>query len=207
MSGFDEGAWKDLVRNNGQIPLDMLRVVEGAGLDRDRNAPHLMEPHAAANLELLLAAAQADGVSLPVLYSYRTLATQREKYEDFKNGDGNLAAFPGTSNHGWGLTVDFDSTDQNVAWLQRHADRFGFVGDVPSERWHYTYSGGGPAEVSEMTPDQEQTLVDAAAFLGTLEDGIRARGPRSAGARVARSVARTEARARRRRPGTRDAQP
>lgn len=38
--------------------------------------------------------------------SYRTYEQQVELYNAYLNGTGNLAAVPGTSNHGWGLAVD-----------------------------------------------------------------------------------------------------
>ena len=50
------------------------------------------------------------GVALaPVgrLGSYRTYAKQVYLWQLYRAGRGNLAAYPGTSNHGWGLAVDF----------------------------------------------------------------------------------------------------
>ncbi|QGG97136.1 hypothetical protein GH723_14760 [Actinomarinicola tropica] len=52
---------------------------------------------------------------------------------------GGLAATPGTSNHGWGLSVDLDLNPASEAWMKANAPRFGFVEDVPREPWHWTY--------------------------------------------------------------------
>src|SRR3954463_2078862 len=38
--------------------------------------------------------------------SYRTFAGQQQFWDLYQSGRGNLAARPGTSNHGWGNAVD-----------------------------------------------------------------------------------------------------
>jgi LAS superfamily LD-carboxypeptidase LdcB len=38
--------------------------------------------------------------------SYRTYSEQQYFWNLYQSGKGNLAASPGTSNHGWGLAVD-----------------------------------------------------------------------------------------------------
>ncbi len=197
---FDRDAWK-ADTSNGQIPLERLAEVPDGGLDVDRNAPNVMEPHAAANMGALLAAARADGVTITIRYSYRTLDKQRDKWDAYQRG-GNLAAKPGESNHGEALAVDFNSTDENVAWLVANAARFGFRNDVPSERWHWTYYGGGPAEVDDvaLTEEQERTLAEAKLFLdelratlGKVKDPTKKAATEATGARVARTVLRSEA--------------
>ena len=71
---------------------------------------------------------------------YRTYAEQAALYEAYRNGTGNLAAPPGRSTHGLGLSADINVPDaRTLAWLRRHADEYGFVNDVPSEPWHWTY--------------------------------------------------------------------
>lgn len=59
-------------------------------------------------------------------------------------------ATPGTSNHGWGLSVDFDLSDpKTYAWLDAHGPRFGFFMEAKPtkpdgeknpyfEPWHWT---------------------------------------------------------------------
>ena len=40
------------------------------------------------------------------------------------------------------MSADINVTDpRTLTWLRRHADEFGFVNDVPSENWHWTYRG------------------------------------------------------------------
>lgn len=59
-------------------------------------------------------------------------------------------AVPGTSNHGWGLSVDFDISDPLVyAWLDKHGPSYGFYMEAKPtksdgsknpyfEPWHWT---------------------------------------------------------------------
>lgn len=50
-------------------------------------------------------------------------------------------AKPGTSNHEFGIAMDFgvNGKPKVYAWLVRNALRFGWVRTVPSERWHWEY--------------------------------------------------------------------
>lgn len=139
---YDKAAWRGSVVN-GRIPADKLAAIVPTQYDPDLDGPALMHPEAAAAMSALLAAARASGVTeLKVKYSYRTFAKQQEKYDNYLNG-GNLAAVPGTSNHGWAVAVDFTGlTTRALAWLRANAGEYGFLNDVPSENWHYTYQGG-----------------------------------------------------------------
>lgn len=115
---------------NGQIPAGVL--------DRIGGDDHQLYAPAAEAFGLLESAASADGVSLGIIASYRDLTTQqRLAAEKGLYSQGGLAASPGTSNHGWGLSLDLDPAAQ--AWMREHAWRFGFVEDVPREPWHWTY--------------------------------------------------------------------
>lgn len=81
--------------------------------------------------------------------SYRSYAGQVDLYQRKPN----LAAVPGTSNHGWGIAVDFgcgaDSFDSPAyAWLKANAGAFGFAhptwaepGGSRPEPWHWEYIG------------------------------------------------------------------
>src|SRR5690625_550932 len=53
-----------------------------------------------------------------------------------------LTASPGYSNHGNGLAVDIHP-GAIQAWLKSNAGRFGWVNDVPSEPWHWSYLNPG----------------------------------------------------------------
>ncbi|MGA4668440.1 peptidoglycan-binding protein [Propionibacteriaceae bacterium Y1923] len=85
------------------------------------------------------------GKNLPIsgsMSAYRTYDQQVYLYNLYLSGKGNLAARPGTSNHGWGLAVDvsvspYGSTMYN--WLNANAGKWGFDDDVSGEPWHWAY--------------------------------------------------------------------
>lgn len=152
-SEFDLSGWMSQV-TNGRIPDRLLAPVGNTGL--------LMQEHAAAAMEAMLAAAKADGVVLTIGNSYRTYAKQVEMRRRYEAGDGALAADPGTSNHGWGLAVDFNITPENHAWLAANAAKFGYSNPFGShygalENWHWEYgqSGDHPTFSDPHTPFDE----------------------------------------------------
>ncbi|HEV2780934.1 MAG TPA: D-alanyl-D-alanine carboxypeptidase family protein [Actinophytocola sp.] len=116
---------------NGHVPASRLASV-GDG-------EKLLEPVARA-FRRMDAAARAAGLDLHVNSGYRSYAEQAQLYRDYQNGTGNLAAPPGRSTHGLGLSADINVTNPRVqAWLRENAAKYGFVNDVASEPWHWTY--------------------------------------------------------------------
>jgi LAS superfamily LD-carboxypeptidase LdcB len=91
--------------------------------------------------------AAAFGTPLCITDSYRSYAGQRDAY-DRKPA---LAAWPGTSNHGWGLAVDLcggvnSAGTAQWTWMNANAGRFGFVnpdwarsGAEKPEPWHWEF--------------------------------------------------------------------
>lgn len=121
---------------NGRIPENAL-IQLGEGRHR------LWGPAAAAYRDMAATAA-ASGVNINVTDSYRTFDAQADVAR--RKGlysQGGLAALPGTSTHGWGLSVDVDPTPAALGWLRRYGGDFGFVEDVAREPWHWTYRGAG----------------------------------------------------------------
>jgi len=103
-------------------------------------------------------AASAAGVTLKIDSGFRTLARQQyfwNCYKSKKCNDGNLAAWPGTSNHGKGIALDLNTdcgrqsgstppvlcTTQSPVykWLRAHANDYGFKRGVEVEPWHWEY--------------------------------------------------------------------
>ncbi|HET9672544.1 MAG TPA: M15 family metallopeptidase [Actinomycetota bacterium] len=165
---YVKAQWRAAV-TNGQIPRERLAVVEAwPTFDRDLGGPALMHPEAAAAMGVMLRTAALEGFGdLTISLSYRTLEKQLEKWENFQAG-GNLAAFPGTSNHGWAVAGDMRwGRAVSLAWLQANAARFGFVNDVPSENWHYTFQEG-LWKGEDMTEDEKQALNQWTRFLKKL---------------------------------------
>lgn len=74
--------------------------------------------------------------------SYRTYDEQVYLYRLYQEGRGNLAAIPGTSNHGWGIAVDLAETWMR-SWMDDHGAEYGWrKTEAFSEWWHMNYVGG-----------------------------------------------------------------
>jgi hypothetical protein len=76
--------------------------------------------------------------------SYRSFSQQQYLYNLYLSGNGNLAAIPGTSNHGLGIAVDF-ATPQMRSIVDSIGAKYGWSkswSDAPSEWWHIRYEGG-----------------------------------------------------------------
>lgn len=117
---------------NGRIPAEALHAIQGG--------THRLWAPAARSFHDMAAAAASEGVTLRVTDSYRSyddqvdLARRKGLYSQ-----GGLAAEPGTSNHGWGRSLDMDTDGGAVEWLRANGARFGFHEDVRREPWHWTY--------------------------------------------------------------------
>jgi len=96
---------------------------------------------AAQAYQQLRAAAARDGVTIKATDSYRPyeqqvdLAQRKGLYSQ-----GGLAAKPGTSEHGWGLSLDLDLNTKALTWMRTHAKDYGFDENVPRESWHWTFT-------------------------------------------------------------------
>jgi hypothetical protein len=136
---------------NGLISLADLTKVGGYYLYKD----------AAEAYKSMSAAATQKGITLIIADTYRALGGEygqintvgkkgwygRSAPKDTTQVEG-LAAQPGTSNHGWGLAIDFDQSfvwqtaDGNGSsahnWLAINAANFGFSRDR-KEPWHWNY--------------------------------------------------------------------
>ena len=121
---------------NGKIPAGALTEI-GVG-------SHRLYGPAAESFKRMMADAKAAGVDVGVTDSYRSYEQQVDLAE--RKGlysQGGLAATPGTSNHGWGLSLDLDLGSEALAWMRANGEKYGFVEDVPREPWHWTYRAAG----------------------------------------------------------------
>ena len=122
------------VYGNGQVPASALASVGTTG--------HRLWAPAASAFETLLAAATTDGVDIGITDSYRTYDSQVDLAE--RKGlysEGGLAAKPGTSDHGWGLSLDLRLDPAALSWMRANGATYGFAEDVPREPWHWTFQG------------------------------------------------------------------
>ncbi len=129
--------------SNGNIPAEALcplKYAPGESLRSDA---------AKAFNAMTEAAKSSRGGPLCVSDSYRSYSDQVSVYRQ-KPG---LAATPGTSNHGWGVAVDFCGGVERFGsaaheWMRANAGRFGWIhpswarqGGSRPEAWHWEYAG------------------------------------------------------------------
>lgn len=124
---------------NGLIPESELCRISVGGL---------LRCDAARAFEVLNAAYEKDlGKDMLVTDSYRNLQGQIV----CRKNKGSLCAVPGTSNHGWGLAIDFGGGINNFGtkeheWMRANAVRYGWyhpewahINGSNPEAWHWEY--------------------------------------------------------------------
>lgn len=131
---------------NGLIPASLLGHLETQPVTAQFPAnEHYLARDAAVGFDAMVRAAERDGVKIRLLEAYRTLERQRYFWRLYLAG-GNLAASPGTSNHGWGTAIDVDRRyAEALPWMRLHADEYGW--DLPDELgkrepWHWQWIRG-----------------------------------------------------------------
>lgn len=144
----------------------------------------LLRQSAAAALESLFKQAESEGVILFGVSGYRSYSTQKAIFTNNVNTQGyeqarRYSAYPGTSEHQTGLSIDVSSASANYAleekfgatvegkWLQSHCADFGFIIRYPNgkeaitgyayEPWHIRYVG---SEMAKAIMSQNLTLEE-----------------------------------------------
>lgn len=122
--------------SNGQLPASALKPIAGGG--------QLANDAAKAWNALAAHVYKKQGYKISASEGYRTLDRQWYFWNLHQSGTGNLAAYPGTSNHGWGLAVDLHSYTDRLM-IDKYGAKFGWSkswSDAPSEWWHIKYQPG-----------------------------------------------------------------
>lgn len=165
--------------SNGKLPASDLAPIHQGQLAKAN--------HCAASWNAMNVEARRLGVELRPTgsrSSYRNYADQQHFWNLYQQGKGNLAARPGTSNHGLGLAVDV-ATQQMRSMIDRIGRKYGWAkdwSDAPSEWWHLRYRAGvwsgpdpGPAGGGATSPapapppaPQEDLVTTAVSENGTL---------------------------------------
>ena len=131
--------------SNGRLPASALSPIPGGQLSNAAAAAWNAGP------------AKAGCRPLGPNSSYRTYAKQVYYWNLYTSGQGNLAARPGTSNHGWGNAVDLAAPSMRT-WIDRHGARYGWRKvEAMSEWWHVNYVGGykpAPSPLRFLGPKQ-----------------------------------------------------
>jgi|GEM_PF-1974870 len=124
--------------SNGQLRQSVLSPI-ASGVKCEKPAGELADPAAAAYNSMALAAAR----QLPINgcdSAYRSYVRQLYYWGLYRSGLGNLAAYPGTSNHGWGLAID--GTRLTVGVIDKIGRQFCWgKTEAFSEWWHMNYTG------------------------------------------------------------------
>ena len=148
---------------NGRIPAKNLAALPLA-FSNKREREYLTSAAYASLVRMMLRAVADTNTNFSVWDAYRSMDEQvamlkrnytrvsrgRSKSSDRSYGGSTwakkpghpLTASPGYSNHGNGLAVDIHP-GAIQSWLKSNAGRFGWVNDVPSEPWHWSYLNPG----------------------------------------------------------------
>ncbi len=170
---------------NGRAPQDELGRITIAA---DGRQAYLRKDAARAFMAMNAESERRFGVTLRATSfrtGYRSLADQQYFWNLYQSGRGNLAARPGTSNHGYGLAVDFATPGMRQIVDQIGA-KYGFAkrwSDAPSEWWHVCYKPGNYAAVNSYHADDLPVLKPGATHkqVKYLKKLLRDQGVKSAG--------------------------
>lgn len=140
---------------NGRLPPSALADIPGGRLKKEAAASwKAMRLHIGRKHNVWIV--PAGSVS-----SYRTYVKQTYFWNLYRSGRGNVAAYPGTSNHGWGLAVDVKTT-QMAYLIKKYARMFGWSHDEGArvgEWWHMRYVGGYKVAVKKSTLPKMSVLT------------------------------------------------
>lgn len=139
-----------------------------------------LREEAAAAWEKLYAAAEKDGVAINIVSSFRTQQYQEDLFNSYLQSDpenaATYSAYPRTSEHELGLTLDISYDDllhddlQESAlgkWMAENGYRYGWIVRYPQgkeaitqyifEPWHYRYVG---VELATLLQEKQWTLEE-----------------------------------------------
>jgi len=142
--------------------------------------------------------AKAAGHTLDLVGGYRTFARQNEIFDwdlyvatggslndtspvrgatRAKSGsNGNTAAaFPGTSNHGWGTAIDVarngSAGDLAIYWVMKNGYNYGwswYEGYAVNEQWHFTYTTDSSKLKEYPLDSSNRRIVNFSASISSL---------------------------------------
>jgi D-alanyl-D-alanine carboxypeptidase len=148
----DPGAGGTL--KNGRLTPGELQAVTGGGR---------LRVGAADAFNRMVAAAAADGVTIQASSTYRDYERQLHLWNTSTrplSERRRWVAYPGGSNHGWGLAFDEGTIYRQheaapqYQWLRQHGMEYGFYQRMAHETWHWEYTGApGTTDVTTADPD------------------------------------------------------
>ena len=149
--------------SNGNIPDSQLTILNKPSGEKGESK---LNYKAAIDFNNMVKAAKLDGVDIEVSQGYRELGSKKRGCSDgftqwcawlkYKSGTGNLAAEPGTSNHGKGSAVDVKNCSKGGkvhTWLSKNAPKFNFK-PFDREDWHWDHSSSSES-IEDLKTDNE----------------------------------------------------
>lgn len=134
------------------------------------NLSNLMKAEAATQLSgMMQAFYRKFGKKLTLSEGYRSLAVQNIYRSNYLYHNGTLAAIPGTSIHGYALSADLAidggsrPTGEYLTWLRANARAYGFINDVATESWHWSYRETPTIKVKSYISNPNTTATTPAA--------------------------------------------
>lgn len=144
----DSHAFRDTTRYgklwNGMLPKEILYPVSFG-----KDVKYFSEDAAKAFDKLVKLFMVEHAVCFTINDGYRTFSRQVEFYKDPAYANG-LAAFPGTSKHGWGVGVDINISQQLYNWLKKNATPLNIIHPTWASDGKGTYKGKQQTEIDKM---------------------------------------------------------
>ena len=124
--------------DNARLPdSDLVLILTKSGQE------YKLYKDAAAGYNTLKSAAAAAGYNLDAALTsaYREYAKQEQLYNNFLAGGSQFpVAAPGTSNHGWGRSIDVSTKAGAInTWLRTHCVQYGWYWFGPADSIHFTF--------------------------------------------------------------------
>lgn len=110
------------------------------------------------SIALQIIAESGGRIGITGMGGFRTRDMQAKLYDQYRSGNGPLAARPGHSEHERGMAIDFSGDKELLAQL---AAKHGLVASVPGEDWHYTLGEGARFADDDSTEFPYDLSADA----------------------------------------------
>ena len=134
------------------IGAKVLVNIVGVGAEIEQITLNSLEPY----FKLIEKAAKKN-ITIAIESGFRTYKHQEQLYDLYIQGNGNLAAKPGKSNHQHGQAFDLNTRGFDGSpvydWLKKNGPKLGFIRTVDEEHWHWEYR-----------PSEATAIADAGGF-------------------------------------------
>jgi len=170
LCGNYAGSTISSIKGNGNVAYSVVKIKKnhlanpGSYSLGPTKSDNTMTSSTACAFDKMATAAKKSGVTITIASGFRTVARQQyfwNCYLSKRCNGGNLAARPGTSNHGRGVALDLNTNcgkqygarpscggSRVYQWLYKNGHKYGFTRTVKSEPWHWEFRGVGVGRAS-----------------------------------------------------------